>query len=60
MNVRDEGIINRMVKHKVHVTWPVAMSIEGSKKLSYRAITWNWIWDPDNGFEPENSRPCRS
>lgn len=42
-----------LLKHKVHVAWPVAMPLQQLQQLADRSIVRDWVWHWHNRLEPE-------
>jgi len=55
IDLRDKRVVSRTVEHEMHMTWPVRVALQLAEKFSHRTVTWDWIWDRDNGLEPEPS-----
>jgi len=53
MNLRDQGIISSLLKHEVHMTWPVGMTVQHLEQLSHRPVMRDGIRYRDNGLEPK-------
>ena len=46
---------SRLLHHEVHMTWPVAMSLQHFQQLADRSIVWNRVRHWHDRLEPEDS-----
>lgn len=53
MDVRDKRIVSIFFEHKVHMAWPVRMTIQDVKELAYWPIMRDRVWYRDNTPEPK-------
>jgi hypothetical protein len=53
MNLHDQRIISSLLKHEVHMTWPVGMTVQQLEQISHRPVVRNRIQHRDIGLEPK-------
>lgn len=55
IHLRDEMIKTLLLKHEVHMTWPVAMPVEQLEQLPNRTIVGDRVRNRNDCLEPEDS-----